>query len=546
MPLKTQESRSSRRGATRGALPRLRGRGEQGNFASHTTIPSLLSIGASACLHTRAQTHNAPEMPSALLTTASQARQRSTVAPSPSPPGSWILAPDSSPSTPIFSVRGLTPKCSPEHCGPLLSESNAMIQLPITDIRQRILEGEATGRELATIALEQANSSPAKNTYVSIEEAHIERQLSSPIRGTAEAQLLRGIPISVKDCFDVRGYRTSVGSRYYFDAGGIKSADSALVQRLRAVGATITGKTHLQQLAYGLTGESVDFGNCVQFDHPNLLTGGSSSGAAASVLEGSAMAAIGTDTGGSIRFPSSLCSLFGYRASLGTGSWVGGHHLSESFDTIGFLFRHLKDVQLLGKAILDIPIEPDAGGTVRIGLNPGFYADAEPEIVAGLQTWKERFSKCEFEAFNADVFAESLELFRAIEAYEAAGYHAGHFDEFEKPIADRLHWGSSLSEDQVKELRRRRSASKQQIDALFDQFDFLLLPVAPVSALENGHDHNPIRDSVLRYTTPASIGGLPTLALPNETGGCQLLGPAGGDAKLLAFATRLARVGGVG
>jgi Asp-tRNA(Asn)/Glu-tRNA(Gln) amidotransferase A subunit family amidase len=427
----------------------------------------------------------------------------------------------------------------PEHCG-RHPQKITMIQLPISEIRQKILDGEVTARELATIASEQANSSPAKNTYLSIEEADIERQLSAPNPITDEAQLLRGIPVSVKDCFDVRGYRTSVGSKYYFEASEIKREDSALVQRLRAVGATITGKTHLNQLAYGLTGENADFGNCVQFDRPNLLTGGSSSGAAASVLEGSAMVAIGTDTGGSIRFPASLCSLFGYRASVGTGSWVGGHHLSESFDTIGFLFRHLKDVQLLGKAILDIPVERDAGGTVRIGLiDPTFYADAEPEIIAGLQKWKERFPKCEFETFEAGVFDGSLDISRAIQAHEAAGYHVGHFDEFEKSIADRLSWGSSLSEDEIKEARQRRLVLKQQIGALFDQFDFLLLPVAPLSSLKNGPDHSSIRDKMLRYTTPASIAGLPCLALPNENGGCQLLGPAGGDAKVLAFAGRL-------
>lgn len=416
-----------------------------------------------------------------------------------------------------------------------------MIQLPISDIRQKILDGEVTARALATIALEQANSSPAKNTYLSIEEADIERQLSAPSPVTDEAQLLRGIPISVKDCFDVRGYRTSVGSKYYFDASDIKREDSALVHRLRGVGATITGKTHLQQLAYGITGESVDFGNCVQIDRPNLLTGGSSSGAAASVLEGSAMAAIGTDTGGSIRFPSSLCSLFGYRASLGVGSWAGGYHLAESFDTIGFLFRHLKDVQLLGKAILDIPTEPDLGGIIRIGsVDPAFYSDAEPEIVAGLQKWKDHFPNCEFETFDGSVFAESLDIFRPIQAHEAAGYHAGHFDEFEKPIAERLHWGSSITDDEIKELRRRRAAFNQRIGALFDQFDFLLLPAGPVSSLKDGADHGAVRGKVLRYTTPASLAGLPCLALPNEKGGCQLLGPAGGDAKLLAFATRIA------
>jgi Asp-tRNA(Asn)/Glu-tRNA(Gln) amidotransferase A subunit family amidase len=417
-----------------------------------------------------------------------------------------------------------------------------MIQFPITDVRQKLLEGEVTARELATIALEQANSSPAKNTYLSLDEADIERQLSASSPVTDKAQLLGGIPISVKDCFDVRGYRTSVGSKYYFDASDIKTQDSELVQRLRDVGATITGKSHLQQLAYGLTGESSDFGNCVQLDRPNLLTGGSSSGAAASVLEGSAMAAIGTDTGGSIRFPSSLCSLFGYRASLGVGSWVGGFHLAESFDTIGFLFRHLKDAQLLGEAILDIPNEPHAGEPVRIGLpDPTFYSDAEPKIIAGLHKWQEHFSECEFGTFAGSVFAESLDIFRPIQAHEAAGYHAGHFDEFEKPIADRLRWGSSLPDDEIKELRRRRLAFNQRIGALFDQFDFLLLPAAPVSSLENGADHAPMREKVLRYTTPGSVAGLPCLALPNETGGCQLLAPSRADAKLLAFASRLAR-----
>ena len=416
-----------------------------------------------------------------------------------------------------------------------------MIQSPIVEIRQKILGGEITARELATMALERANSSPGKNTYLSIDEADIERHLSTPSPVTEEAQVLRGIPISVKDCFDVRGYRTSVGSKYYLDASDIKWEDSALARRLRGVGAIITGKTHLNQLAYGHTGENTDFGNCVQFGRPNLLTGGSSSGAAASVLEGSAMAAIGTDTGGSIRFPSSLCSLYGYRASLGVGSWVGGYHLAESFDTIGFLFRHLKDVQLLGKAILDIPSEPDPVAIIRIGLiDPAFYSDAEPEIIAGLQQWKERFHNCEFATFDDGVFAEALDISRPIQAHEAAGYHAGHFDEFEQPVADRLRWGSSLPEEEIKELRRRRLSFNQRIGALFDQFDFLLLPAAPVSSLENGADHGPMRDKMLRYAAPGSVAGLPCLALPNEKGGCQLLGPSGGDAKLLAFATRLA------
>ena len=89
------------------------------------------------------------------------------------------------------------------------------------------------------------------------------------------------------------------------------------MEQLRAAGAVIVGKTHLHPLAYGITGENPEFGDCVQPRDSGALTGGSSSGAAASVQEGSAVAAIGTDTGGSIRAPAALCGLAGYRATLG-------------------------------------------------------------------------------------------------------------------------------------------------------------------------------------------------------------------------------------
>jgi Asp-tRNA(Asn)/Glu-tRNA(Gln) amidotransferase A subunit family amidase len=111
--------------------------------------------------------------------------------------------------------------------------------------------------------------------------------------------------------------------------------------RLRQAGAVIMGKTHLHQLAYGITGENSEYGDCVQPENPQALTGGSSSGSAASVQEGSAVAAIGTDTGGSIRVPAALCGLAGYRSSLGLGgaqAWEGGLHLAVSFDTLGWLF----------------------------------------------------------------------------------------------------------------------------------------------------------------------------------------------------------------
>ena len=115
------------------------------------------------------------------------------------------------------------------------------------------------------------------------------------------------------------------------------------------------GKTHLHQLAYGITGENEDYGNSQQPRDRTLLTGGSSSGAVASVQEGSAMVAVGTDTGGSVRVPAALCGMAGYRASHGLFPedvcWNGGAHLAVSFDTLGLLFEDLRDGPVLGQAV---------------------------------------------------------------------------------------------------------------------------------------------------------------------------------------------------
>lgn len=141
------------------------------------------------------------------------------------------------------------------------------------------------------------------------------------------------------------------------------------------------GKTHLHQLAYSITGENAEYGDCLQPDNPQALTGGSSSGSAASVQEGSAVAAIGTDTGGSIRLPAALCGLAGYRASVGLGCWQGAAHLAPSFDTLGWLFRDLRDGPLLASALFGVKCTP-AKPRVRIAAVTGsFLDDCEPAVL---------------------------------------------------------------------------------------------------------------------------------------------------------------------
>ncbi len=209
----------------------------------------------------------------------------------------------------------------------MTQHSNPLQSNPVRSLRAELTAGRVTPGEAMRDALTHANSNAGKNVYLALDAKRAlaeAEDLPARFGGSAGAErekpLLYGLPISLKDCFNLAGFPTSCGSRFYAEQSGIVSTDSAVATRLRAQGAAIVGKTHLHPLAYGITGENPEYGDCVQPRDATRLTGGSLSGAAASVQEGSAIAAIGTDTGGSIRVPAALCGLAGYRASIGLSS----------------------------------------------------------------------------------------------------------------------------------------------------------------------------------------------------------------------------------
>src|SRR5580658_6819821 len=263
----------------------------------------------------------------------------------------------------------------------------------IRDLRTSLASGTIHPSTLADEALARANWNRGRNTYLWQDAAWtraeaaraeaIPRGSGGPFGDGREA--FWGLPVSVKDCFDLAGVPTSCGVQFYRELNGVAKQDSWLVERLRTAGAVITGKTHLHPLAYGITGENAEFGDCLQPRDPSALTGGSSSGAAASVQEGSAVMAIGTDTGGSIRAPAALCGLAGYRASLGRGDWRGGAHLAESFDTMGCIFRDLGDASLLAGLFAPEKTTQIKEFNRFAVVRDSFCHDCEPEILSGLQ-----------------------------------------------------------------------------------------------------------------------------------------------------------------
>ena len=420
-------------------------------------------------------------------------------------------------------------------------------------LREDLDRGQTTLQEVARDSLASSNSNAGRNVYISQDSAWIEREISrlAANRRTPNQQLLFGLPVSLKDCFDLAGFVTSCGSRFYAEKLDIPATDSAVAARLRSQGALITGKTNLHPLAYGITGENPDYGDCRQPGHPELLTGGSSSGGAASVMEGSALAAIGTDTGGSIRVPAALCGLAGFRASLELahqcGLWRGGVHLSQSFDTLGWLFRDLRDGPLLAEALFGLRVPVWSGARVRIAtVSADFLSDCDSTVMQAFEAWQQKLRDCGavLSTFPASLWEGALDIYAPIQAREAAEIHAlqtaGDFSPFEPVIADRLRWGQSLSEQEVGQARERHASFREKNDRVLQEYDFIAAPCAPVSRLLARADHSATRKAILRYTTPMSLAGAPVVTLPTSDGtGVQLIAARGTDAHLLSYSAAL-------
>jgi Asp-tRNA(Asn)/Glu-tRNA(Gln) amidotransferase A subunit family amidase len=419
----------------------------------------------------------------------------------------------------------------------------------VRDLRRALANGTIQPAELAEQALARSNQNPSHNTYLWQDAAWTRNEArraeeiphgSGGPFGDGRSPLW-GLPVSVKDCLDLGGVPTSCGTVFYRDLNGNAERDSWVVQQLRSTGAVIIGKTHVHPLTYGITGENPDFGDCLLPGDPGALTGGSSSGAVASVLEGSAVAAIGTDTGGSARVPAALGGLVGYRSSLGRGNWSGGAHLAESFDTLGWLFRDLEDAPLLASFYATEVPAPTVPFTRFAVVADGFLYDCEPEIIASFHSAIHELESLGLEActINPEWWLESRDIFARIQAWEAARLHQGHFDRFGQAIRERFEMGAHITPEQIATLRRRHAEFNARMDDLFAAYELIMFPCAPVARLAAGADHSQTRANLLRYTTPFSLAGVPAVAIPCSKGGMQIAAQRGSDEALVQLAAQL-------
>ena len=221
--------------------------------------------------------------------------------------------------------------------------------MTIHDLRAKLDRGEVSSRELCDEALAHIDDAAGEGARTFTQVYHAQARAAADAadlqRGAGfVASPLAGLPVSIKDLFDVAGRQTRAGSIVLDDAPPAAS-DATIVARLRRAGAVIVGKTNMTEFAYSGLGINPHYGTPRSpWDRATgRIPGGSSSGAAISVTDGMAVAGIGTDTGGSVRIPSALCGLTGFKPTAARIPLAGAYPLSFTLDSIGPLARSVAD-----------------------------------------------------------------------------------------------------------------------------------------------------------------------------------------------------------
>jgi aspartyl-tRNA(Asn)/glutamyl-tRNA(Gln) amidotransferase subunit A len=171
-----------------------------------------------------------------------------------------------------------------------------------------------------------------------------------------------------------------------------------------------------------------------------------------------------------------------------------------------------------------------------------FLPDCDPQVVESFRGVIGELQALGLEgrSIDADWWDNAaVQIFAPIQASEAAEIHAGNFDHFEPLIRDRLKWGASIKEPQIRVLRDLHAEFRARMDELFAEHEIILLPCAPVARLEAGADHSQTRPRLLRYTAPFSLAGVPALTIPCAAGGMQLAAARGFDEQLLGLGAQL-------
>jgi aspartyl-tRNA(Asn)/glutamyl-tRNA(Gln) amidotransferase subunit A len=319
-----------------------------------------------------------------------------------------------------------------------------------------------------------------------------------------------GTVVAVKDLVDVAGMVTTAGGVILPNEPA--QHDAPVIQRIRKEGCVIVGKTNLHEFAYGVTSANPHYGAVRNPHDPSRVAGGSSGGSAVAVAAGMCDWAIGTDTGGSIRVPASLCGVVGFKPAFGTIDISGVVPLSWSLDTVGPMARDVDAVAQAFRMMSGEAVSMENLGKPRIAVPAGW--------VSGLDEPTERAWRLVSQALPEIEFVDHGLLFRTgltILLVEAATFHrrwAKDFPEkYGSDVLGHIQRGLGILAVDFEEALRERPRLQQAAAQAMNGIDALLLPATAIVAppVEAGIE---VREPLARFTRPFNTTGQPVVALP--------------------------------
>ncbi len=383
------------------------------------------------------------------------------------------------------------------------------------------------------------------NAFVPESTAHLAGSNAGP---------LSGLTFAAKDIFDIAGHVTGCGNPHWLATHGPAESTAWVVQRLVEAGASMVGKTITDELTRGIFGENMHYGTPVNPRASGRVPGGSSSGSASAVAGELVDFALGSDTGGSVRVPSSFCGLFGLRPTHGRIPLEGMLLQAPTFDTIGWFARDAETFARVGSVIF--PPGPATQRPQRLVIAEDAFELAEPAtrraLEGALDTIAPRFttsSTLRLAPSSLEEWSGHQQVLQSREAWESARDWIDQVNPvFSFEVSDRYALARSVTDDQIVVAQAGRDAVVDRMNEVFDGGDVVMcLPTtvspAPLAGQRVSERHTlRLRNSAL--TSIAGNTGRPQISLPlaevdGPPVGLSLLGDYGADEQLIELAREI-------